>query len=219
MVWTRADSELILSKLCFHNGYDFMRSQIYITIVVSLLLLICWSARNTPFNQREGNQSLVVSLLIAVVFIASIITIININRSKYNDIIISFSMNLYAFLVLLGLFVPLLHTIHKYGALVPKSGSYADSLSTIFTSFGGAHDLNDSFSHNSSQSHKSKECCNQKISKPFDFHNSNNFFARVSPNCYTNPMTTHMKVNRQNKCSLMHNTLFEGVPGYRSAYP
>lgn len=200
-----------------------MRSQIYICIIISLLLLVCWSARNTPFNQRDGNQSLVVSLLIAVVFIASMIAIININRSKYNDIIISFTMNLYAFLVLLGLFVPLLHNIHKYGVLVPKSGSYADSLSTIFTNFGGTHDLKDSFSHNSAQSHKSKDCFNSKLERPFDLHNSHNFFARVSPNCYTNPMTmnpmaNHLKINR-NKCSLMHNTLYEGVPGFRSAYP
>ena len=194
-----------------------MRSQIYLTIILAILLLMCWSARNTPFNQKEGTQSLVVSLLITSVFIVSMVAVMNLNIPKYNDIIISFSMNFYAFFVILGLFVPLLHTIHKYGVLVPKSGSYADSLSTIFTSFGGAPDLNDSFSHNSSQSRKSKEF-NSKISKSFDFQNANNFFARVSPNCYTNPMTNHYKFNR-NKCSLMHTSLYEGVPGFRSAYP
>ena len=205
---TASESAANLSKLCIQDGYQYMRTQIYISIILSLLLLMCWSARNTPFNQKEGNQSLIVSLLIVVVFIVSMTAVMNINISKYNDIIISISMNFYAFFVLLGLFVPLLHTIHKYGVLVPKSGSYADSLSTIFTSFGGAPDLNESFSHNSSQSHKNKECFNPKPSKPFDFQNSNNFFARVSPNCYTNPMTNPYKFSRNNR-SLMHSTLYE----------
>ncbi|XP_054158808.1 uncharacterized protein LOC128957118 [Oppia nitens] len=229
-----------LAKLCIHDGHDFIRSQIYITTILSLLLIMCWSARSTPFNQKDGNQLMIVSLLTTMVFIASMVSIMNMGNKttvKYMDIVIALSMNIYGFLVLLGLFVPLLHTIHKYGILVPKSGSYADSLSTIFTSFGAQDLITDgcSSTHNSSTK-QYRDCHNSKISKSFDFHNNinknknngnngggggGNFFARVSPNCYTTPpiVSPYKIVARNTNCSLMHNTLYEGVPGFRSAYP
>jgi len=225
--WTSTKNTIYLPKLCSNSGPDYMRDQIYLSIIVSLLLLISWSARNTPFNQRDGAQVLIVSLLISVVFIASMISEMNISKTHYRDIIISLTMNIYAFITLLGLFVPLLYTIHKYGILFPKTSSYADSLSTIFTTFGGNHDLqNDNCSHNSVESRKSNERRKMKshqMSKSFDLNNANNFFARVSPNSYTIPIQSHQNMtshrNNNNRSALIPNPLYEGVPGFRSAYP
>ncbi len=218
--WTSTKNSIYSTNFCSNDGSDYMRSQLYLSIILSLLLLMSWSARNTPFNQRDGTQVLIVSLLIAMVFIASMLLNMNITKPNNRDIIISLSMNIYAFIVLLGLFVPLLYTIHKYGILWPKTSSYADSLSTIFTTFGGNHDV-DNCSHNSVESRDSHYKRKHKLSKSFDFNNGNNFFARVSPNSYAIPMhSNHQNItSHQTRATLIPNPLYEGVPGFRSVYP
>ncbi|XP_074594406.1 uncharacterized protein LOC141849823 [Brevipalpus obovatus] len=61
----------------------------------------------------------------------------NFYYASIRDIISSLSMILIASTSLLGIFGPIIYTIHKYGILPPKNGSYAESLSTAFTLFHG----------------------------------------------------------------------------------
>ena len=154
-----------------------------------------------------------------------------------------------SFVALIGLFIPLLITIHKYGVFMPgKASSYADSLSTIFTNFGMSLDT-DNFSLSSRRSREG-------VMKGKGA-NGQNFFTRISPNHFTNPYRFphhqlhnihHINLHPNNHIKSFHplnsypttpnsdstksrgqnqtsnkimipNPLYEGVPGFRSAYP
>lgn len=181
------------------------------------MLITSWSARTTPFNQREGTQVFIVSLMTNIVFVATIVSNVYIKKSNHSDAIIGIAMTIHAYIVLLGLFIPLLYAIHKYGAAYPKTGSYADSLSTIFTSFGANRDY-DNLSHNSIDSRKSDRR-RLKSAKLSDYNQTANFFARVSPNHFSFPCDHNVDASLQTRASLINNPLYEGVPGFRSAYP
>lgn len=71
--------------------------------------------------------------------------------ANIRDIISSISMILMATTSMLGIFGPIIYTIHKYGILPPKNSSYAESLSTAFTLFRGLDQRN--YHHTNSRYH------------------------------------------------------------------
>ncbi|KAI1286702.1 hypothetical protein HDE_10735 [Halotydeus destructor] len=140
-----------LPFLCSSSPKEYLSSQLYLLIILSILLLFSWSSRRQPFVTNEANHVFLATLLILP--LASLCIVIceqhadefpeateaAIRNARVRDTINGLTMICISFISLFTTFGPLLYTIHKYGVVPRKTASYADSLSTVFSAFQGAH--------------------------------------------------------------------------------
>ncbi|RWS28516.1 uncharacterized protein B4U80_10135 [Leptotrombidium deliense] len=141
-----------LPNLCTLKANDYLYSQAYIMILLSLLVVISWCARSQPFSYKDGSYLFFTAIIIVPIYALSTIlkqrstdfvtgddedTERTERLAMFRDVITSLSMITVSIMSLLGIFGPLLYSIHKYGVLPRKNGSYAESLSTAFTLFKG----------------------------------------------------------------------------------
>lgn len=196
---------------------NFPVTQIYLAVILLLLLMVAFSARRTPFNQAEGSQTFFVALCLALIFLITVLLHISVKDPKLQDFIVGISMIIQALIVLIGIFIPLLVIIHKYDIFVPsrKSASYTESMSTIFTNYHRESDKASLNSNSSEHSLRNKPALPKKIA-------NTNFFIRPARNHtfhYSNLFSNPYHNNLNHFGGLSTNTLYDGMPGFRSAYP
>lgn len=228
--------KLDIPSSCARKPFQYLLSQTYLIIVAVILFLVAWSAKKQPFVYKDGKYLFITTMIILPIYLSSIIIIESlINRETllitshlskniiFSDVIISLSMIFISTGALLGIFGPLLYTIHKYGVMQTKNGSYAESLSSAFILFQGVESQKEtlfdqfSFSSNSNEGTKPKFFFEANSNKSKSGHKGLECHTKHKFE-YDYTLNGVKGINHLEGKEMIRNPFYEDE-GFKSAYP